>query len=339
MECRCDESSMSRGVMYVPNVPRPAPSCVPCHPTHLSMCWCVVSAMSVWCSVIESWMRNSEGSMLFVGAGHLKLRPVVDTARGIGAGTKAYFEVPLYKEGGVEKVATAFVSARFTDDRVASAHGDNAAVGRFARTETVFHGDVTAPSRARYDEDDDPTAPLGKNDVARRFGRSARIAHAARRAAERTRGRRAQQQPALPPAAPQSASRTKRDKAKARRADGEADGGSGARDRSRSRSRNPDTGGRDSASRAERDADDDDEAVRRQRRRAARKQAKKAAAIAAALEEGADTPDRDRDARRTSAAADDDGAEPRSTRSKRSRTAKRRTGEADEEAKAPARDA
>ena len=23
MECRCDESSMSRGVMYVPNVPRP----------------------------------------------------------------------------------------------------------------------------------------------------------------------------------------------------------------------------------------------------------------------------------------------------------------------------
>ena len=277
--------------------------------------------------------------MLFVGAGHLKLRPVVDTARGIGAGTKAYFEVPLYKEGGVEKVATAFVSARFTDDRVASAHGDNAAVGRFARTETVFHGDVTAPSRARYDEDDDPTAPLGKNDVARRFGRSARIAHAARRAAERTRGRRAQQQPALPPAAPQSASRTKRDKAKARRADGEADGGSGARDRSRSRSRNPDTGGRDSASRAERDADDDDEAVRRQRRRAARKQAKKAAAIAAALEEGADTPDRDRDARRTSAAADDDGAEPRSTRSKRSRTAKRRTGEADEEAKAPARDA
>ena len=339
MECRCDESSMSRGVMYVPNVPRPAPSCVPCHPTHLSMCWCVVSAMSVWCSVIESWMRNSEGSMLFVGAGHLKLRPVVDTARGIGAGTKAYFEVPLYKEGGVEKVATAFVSARFTDDRVASAHGDNAAVGRFARTETVFHGDVTAPSRARYDEDDDPTAPLGKNDVARRFGRSARIAHAARRAAERTRGRRAQQQPALPPAAPQSASRTKRDKAKARRADGEADGGSGARDRSRSRSRNPDTGGRDSASRAERDADDDDEAVRRQRRRAARKQAKKAAAIAAALEEGADTPDRDRDARRTSAAADDDGAETRSTRSKRSRTAKRRTGEVDEEAKAPARDA
>ena len=279
--------------------------------------------------------------MLFVGAGHLKLRPVVDTARGIGAGTKAYFEVPLYKEGGVEKVATAFVSARFTDDRVASAHGDNAAVGRFARTETVFHGDVTAPSRARYDEDDDPTAPLGKNDVARRFGRSARIAHAARRAAERTRGRRAQQQPALPPAAPQSASRTKRDKAKARRDDGEADGGSGARDRSRSRSRsrNADTGGRDSASRVERDAADDDEAVRRQRRRAARKQAKKAAAIAAALEEGADTPDRDRDARRTSAAADDDGAEPRSTRSKRSRTAKRRTGEVDEEAKAPARDA
>ena len=162
MECRCDESSMSRGVMYVPNVPRPAPSCVPCHPTHLSMCWCVVSAMSVWCSVIESWMRNSEGSMLFVGAGHLKLRPVVDTARGIGAGTKAYFEVPLYKEGGVEKVATAFVSARFTDDRVASAHGDNAAVGRFARTETVFHGDVTAPSRARYDEDDDPRHPWGR---------------------------------------------------------------------------------------------------------------------------------------------------------------------------------
>ena len=276
----------------------------------------------------------------YVGFGHFSRRRCCEVAwsaqvlgftRGDGVDFRRFHQVDLYEAGGVVKVGQVYCSVKFIDDRVATTSSTQV-VQRSARAATtVYHGDEgrrRVRDRAPTNSDDDE--PLGQRDVATRFGRQARIAHAAKRAAETARGRVRSRSARPPPAPAPRSSSTHRD--------GDDDAARQKRKEARRKARVAakraaaagdafDDGVKTSEGASGADRSDSEEAAR-QRRKAERRRAREARRAAAEAEDrpsgrgdGQDEEEEDEDAarqrrkaerrrakeaRRAAAAAEDD---------------------------------